>query len=39
MIKIKFNDEILYLTEDGWHNLADLVKEGDEIKIIGVKDD
>ena len=39
MIKIKFNDEILYLTEDGWRNLADLVKEGDEIKIIGVKDE
>lgn len=39
MITIKFNDEILYLTEDGWHNLADIVKEGDEIKIIGVGDE
>ena len=39
MIQVSFNDEILWLTEDGWNNLKDLLKEGDKIEILGVEDD
>lgn len=39
MIQVSFNDEILYLTEDGWNNLKDLLKEGDKIEILGVEDE
>lgn len=39
MIQASFNNEILWLTEDGWHNLKDLLKEGDKIEILGVEDE
>ena len=39
MIQASFNNEILWLTEDGWNNLKDLLKEGDKIEILGVEDD
>lgn len=39
MIQVSFNGEILWLTDDGWHNLKDLLREGDKIEILGVEDD
>lgn len=36
MIQASFNNEILWLTEDGWNNLKDLLKEGDKIEILEV---
>ena len=39
MIQASFNGEILWLTDRGWNNLKDLLKEGDKIEILGVEDD
>ena len=39
MIKASFNNEILWLTDRGWHNLKDLLKKGDKIEILGVEDE
>lgn len=39
MIQASFNNEILWLTEDGWNNLKDLLKEGDKIEILEIKDE
>ncbi len=39
MIQVSFNGEILWLTDRGWHNLKDLLKEGDKIEILGVEDE
>ncbi len=39
MIQASFNGEILRLTDDDWHNLKDLLQEGDKIEILGVEDD
>lgn len=36
MINARFNDEYLWLTDDGWKNLKDLLKPGDKIEIIGI---
>ena len=38
MIRVSFNGEIGWLTEEGWNNLKDLLKEGDKIEILGVED-
>ena len=39
MIRARFNGEILWLTDRGWHNLKELLKEGDKIEILEIKDD
>ena len=39
MIQVSFNDEILWLTDDGWHNLKDLLKVGDKMTVLEIEDD
>lgn len=38
MIRASFNGEIGWLTDRGWNNLKDLLKEGDKIEILEVED-
>jgi hypothetical protein len=34
MLKVSFNNEILWLTEVGWENLKDTLQVGDKIEVL-----